>query len=402
MTYDAIIIGAGAAGTYCAIHAANRGLRVLLLDHNPELGAKIRVSGGGRCNFTNTGARADTYYSHNPHFPRAALARHRPQDVLDWFGARGITWHEKHLGQIFADQRSRGILAALHDALADSGATLHTATTLHEHRHDGSHYHLRTSRGDYRSPRLVIACGAPSYPKLGATDLALRIAKQHHIANYPYRPALVPLTLAEPPAALAGISHEVIIHCDGAPSFRDQLLYTHRGISGPAVLQISTWWQRGAAITLNHLPDLPADALVAAGAFPDRSAAFVNALHPSGPYYVHHWAPDPVEAVRCVREAGGAPVLAHPRARKRQRLLPEETIAQMAQAGLFGIERNHRDHAPEDRADVDRIARELGLAEFGSSDYHGTGKPNRIGENTTDLDIIAEVIAQGSIEVVQP
>ena len=117
---------------------------------------------------------------------------------------------------------------------------------------------------------------------------------------------------------------------------------------------------------------------------------------------MHHWAPDPVEAVRCVREAGGVPVLAHPRARKRQRLLPEETIAQMAQAGLFGIERNHRDHAPEDRADVDRIARELGLAEFGSSDYHGTGKPNRIGENTTDPDIIAEVIAQGSIEVVQP
>jgi len=130
-----------------------------------------------------------------------------------------------------------------------------------------------------------------------------------------------------------------------------------------------------------------ADALVAAGAFPDRSAAFVKALHPSGPYYVHHWAPDPVEAVRCVREAGGVPVLAHPRARKRQRLLPEAVIAQMAQAGLFGIERNHRDHAPEDRADVD---------------YHGIGKPNRIGENTTDPGIIAEVIAQGSIEVVQP
>ena len=145
-----------------------------------------------------------------------------------------------------------------------------------------------------------------------------------------------------------------------------------------------------------------ADALVAAGAFPDRSAAFVKALHPSGPYYVHHWAPDPVEAVRCVREAGGVPVLAHPRARKRQRLLPEAVIAQMTQAGLFGIERNHRDHAPEDRADVDRIARELGLAEFGSSDYHGTGKPNRIGENTTDPDVIAELIAQGHIAVVAP
>ena len=145
-----------------------------------------------------------------------------------------------------------------------------------------------------------------------------------------------------------------------------------------------------------------ADALVAAGAFPDRSAAFVKALHPSGPYYVHHWAPDPVDAVRCVRQAGGVPVLAHPRARKRQRLLPEAVIADMAEAGLFGIERDHRDHAPEDRADVERIAREMGLAMFGSSDYHGTGKPNRIGENTTDPQVIAEVIAQGCIEVVKP
>jgi len=145
-----------------------------------------------------------------------------------------------------------------------------------------------------------------------------------------------------------------------------------------------------------------ADALVAAGAFPDRSAAFVEALHPSGPYYVHHWAPDPVEAVRCVREAGGVPVLAHPRARKRQRLLPEAVIADMAAAGLFGIERDHRDHGPEDRADVERMAREMGLAMFGSSDYHGTGKPNRIGENTTDPDVIAEVVVQGCIEVVEP
>ena len=145
-----------------------------------------------------------------------------------------------------------------------------------------------------------------------------------------------------------------------------------------------------------------ADALVRAGCFPDRAAAFIHALHPSGPYYVHHWAPDPVEAVRCVREAGGVPVLAHPRARKRQRLLPEAVIADMAAAGLFGIERDHRDHGPEDRADVERMAREMGLAMFGSSDYHGTGKPNRIGENTTDPDVIAEVVVQGCIEVVEP
>ena len=145
-----------------------------------------------------------------------------------------------------------------------------------------------------------------------------------------------------------------------------------------------------------------ADALVRAGCFPDRAAAFIHALHPSGPYYVHHWAPDPVEAVRLVLKAGGVPVLAHPRARGRSRLLPEAVIGDMADAGLFGIERDHRDHGPQDRADVERIGCELGLALFGSSDYHGSGKPNRIGENTTDPATIAEVVKRGYIGVVEP
>ena len=145
-----------------------------------------------------------------------------------------------------------------------------------------------------------------------------------------------------------------------------------------------------------------ADALVRAGCFPDRGAAFVHALHPSGPYYVHHWAPDPVEAVRLVLKAGGVPVLAHPRARGRSRLLPEAVIGDMADAGLFGIERDHRDHGPQDRADVERIGGELGLALFGSSDYHGSGKPNRVGENTTDPATIAEVVKRGYIGVVEP
>ena len=145
-----------------------------------------------------------------------------------------------------------------------------------------------------------------------------------------------------------------------------------------------------------------ADALVRAGCFPDRGAAFVHALHPSGPYYVHHWAPDPVEAVRLVLKAGGVPVLAHPRARGRSRLLPEAVIGDMADAGLFGIERDHRDHGPQDRADVERIGGELGLALFGTSDYHGSGKPNRIGENTTDPATIAEVVKRGYIGVVEP
>ena len=145
-----------------------------------------------------------------------------------------------------------------------------------------------------------------------------------------------------------------------------------------------------------------ADALVAIGAFPDRSAAFVKALHPSGPYYVHHWAPDPVEAVRLVLAAGGVPVLAHPRARARQRLLPEDVIADMAAAGLFGIERDHRDQDAQDREDVDRIARRLHLMETGSSDYHGTGKPNLLGENLTSEYVYRDIEERGRLEVVRP
>ncbi len=145
-----------------------------------------------------------------------------------------------------------------------------------------------------------------------------------------------------------------------------------------------------------------ADALVSIGAFPDRSAAFVKVLHPSGPYYVHHWAPDPVDAVGLVRAAGGIPVLAHPRARMRQRLLPEAVIDEMAQAGLFGIERDHRDQTEADRVEVDRIAARLALKETGSSDYHGSGKPNRLGENLTSEDVLRSIEEQGHLEVLRP
>lgn len=145
-----------------------------------------------------------------------------------------------------------------------------------------------------------------------------------------------------------------------------------------------------------------ADALVAAGVFEDRSRAFSEVLHPRGPYFVHHWAPDPVEAVGLVLAAGGVPVLAHPRARARQRLLPVAIIDEMAEVGLFGIERDHRDHGPADRAEADAIAKRLRLAVFGSSDYHGTGKPNRLGENLTDPAVIDEVAERGRLEVVRP
>lgn len=145
-----------------------------------------------------------------------------------------------------------------------------------------------------------------------------------------------------------------------------------------------------------------ADALVARGVFPDRATAFQEVLHPSGSYYVHHWALDPAEGVELLLEAGGVPVLAHPKARARQRLLSDSTIEQMVEAGLFGIERDHRDHAPTDREAVDVLARRLGLAVFGSSDYHGKGKPNRLGENLTDPQVFAEVETRGRMKVVRP
>lgn len=145
-----------------------------------------------------------------------------------------------------------------------------------------------------------------------------------------------------------------------------------------------------------------ADALVAAGPFPDRSAVFAKVLHPSGPYYVHHWAPEPVDAVRMVRAAGGVPVLAHPRARARQRILPEAVIAEMAAAGLFGLERDHHDHTAEDREEVDRIARRLALQVTGSSDYHGSGKPNRLGENLTSEYVYRAIEAEAHLEVLRP
>ena len=281
-TFDAIIIGGGASGSYCAIHAAARGLRVCLLEHNRDIGAKIRVSGGGRCNYTNLHLSAEAYHGHNPAFVRSALARHNQWQVLDWFAARGITAEEKHQGQIFAAERARGILTALHDGLTASGVHPHHHIAIHSQHYDGDRYCVETSHGDFRAPQLVIACGGPSYPKLGASDYALRVAKQYGIRNYPFRPALVPLTLATPPVGLVGISHEVSITTAGAPSFRDDLLYTHRGISGPAVLQISSYRQKDVPILINHLPDLPADYLLARKrAHPQHNLA--HALRPHLP-----------------------------------------------------------------------------------------------------------------------
>lgn len=260
--FDVLIIGGGAAGCYCAIHAAQLGLSVAILERNHSIGAKIRVSGGGRCNLTNLYIAPEAYLSSNPNFVRSALARHTQWDFLTWLESHHLKTEEKTLGQLFCVQKSRGILAVLGQALIKHQVTVITDCTVTKLEKNSQGYCVESNQGQYQGIQCVIACGGPSFPKLGATDSALHFAKQLQIANIPFRPALVPFTLRSPQTELAGISTEVIVQTENAPSFRENLLYTHRGLSGPAILQISSYWQKGNPIYVDYLPDLATDFLL--------------------------------------------------------------------------------------------------------------------------------------------
>ncbi|WP_310469184.1 aminoacetone oxidase family FAD-binding enzyme [Sphingomonas sp.] len=251
--YDAIIIGAGAAGMYCAALAAQRGRKVLLLDHSPEPGRKILISGGGRCNFTNIGAGPANFLSANPHFAKSALSRHTPADFIALVERHHIAWHEKTLGQLFCDGSARQIVAMLLDECAAGG--VHTkfgsAATV-EHR-DGA-FETATAR----APSLVLASGGLSIPKLGATSFAYDTARRFGLKIVEPRPALVPLTLSGEEAlfsTLSGVSAEVVARA-GKGTFREAALFTHRGLSGPAILQISSYWRHGDPVAIDFLPDL--------------------------------------------------------------------------------------------------------------------------------------------------
>jgi len=250
--YDAIIIGAGAAGLYCAALAGQRGRRILLLDHMPNPGAKILISGGGRCNFTNLGAGPDNFLSANPHFAKWALTRHTPADFIAMVDRHGIAWHEKTLGQLFCDGSARQIVAMLLDecAAGQVDTAFGDAATV-EHR-DGA-FHVNGAS----APSLVLATGGLSIPKLGATSFAYDIARRFGLKIVEPRPALVPLTLAGGDALfsnLSGVSAEVIARA-GKGAFREAALFTHRGLSGPAILQISSYWRNGDAVGIDFLPD---------------------------------------------------------------------------------------------------------------------------------------------------
>jgi predicted Rossmann fold flavoprotein len=257
-TYDAVILGAGAAGMMCAAHAGARGGRVLVLDHAKAPGEKIRISGGGRCNFTNLHTGPENFISANPHFAKSALSRYTQHDFIALVDRHRIPWHEKTLGQLFCDTTAKDIIRMLLDEMA--GAELRLGTSVESAGRTPDGFTLRLTTGaEIASRHFVVACGGKSIPKMGASGLGYRIAAEFGHAVTETRPALVPLTFgAEDLAAikpLAGVAAPARVTCDGV-SFEEALLFTHRGLSGPAILQISSYWREKSPITVTFSPEI--------------------------------------------------------------------------------------------------------------------------------------------------
>jgi len=261
--FDVAVIGAGAAGMMCAAVAGQRGKRVVLIDHAEKLAEKIRISGGGRCNFTNIDTTPQNFLSQNPHFCKSALSRYTPKDFIDLIKRYAIPFHEKHKGQLFCDRSAEDIIQMLKAECDVGKVSWRMPTAVRKVGKQGEAFHITTDAGEIIAQQVVIATGGLSIPKIGATDFAFRIAKQFDIKLIEPRPALVPLTFSEADwqsfIPLAGISLEVDVATGDKKTggqFREDLLFTHRGLSGPAVLQISSYWKDSAALTLNLLPSL--------------------------------------------------------------------------------------------------------------------------------------------------
>ncbi len=262
-SHDVIILGAGGAGLFCAGIAAQRGRRVLVVDHAPEPGRKIVISGGGRCNFTNVGTSWDRYVSANPQFARSALGRYTAQDFIALVDRYGVAWHEKTLGQLFCDGSARQIVTMLLDEAA--GADIRLGQPIRDVTHADGVFTVRHGDRDATAPALVIATGGPSIPKLGATGFAYDLAKRFGLKLVEPRPALVPLTLPPGDALfreLSGVATEVVAGA-GKATFREAALFTHRGLSGPAILQASSYWRHREAVTIDFVPDQPPGWLLA-------------------------------------------------------------------------------------------------------------------------------------------
>jgi predicted Rossmann fold flavoprotein len=318
-TFDVIILGGGAAGLMCAIEAGKRGMRVLVLEHAGSIGKKILISGGGRCNFTNIHCQPGNFLSANPHFCKSALARYTPADFIALVEKHHIRYHEKTLGQLFCDGSAREIVNMLEQECKGTGVQIAVNTAAAEVRYEDG-FTVQTARDEFQTASLVVATGGLSIPKMGATSFGYDLAGQFGIAIVECRPALVPFTLApedrERYCDLAGVSAEAVVSVvQGAtPPFREKLLITHRGLSGPAILQISSYWKAPAPIAIDLAPgeDLTAplrepnarrDATAAKAAFrrvlPNRLADRWVDLHPPQDWTnrgliemernVHHW-----------------------------------------------------------------------------------------------------------------
>ncbi|MGC4250012.1 MAG: NAD(P)/FAD-dependent oxidoreductase [Sphingobium sp.] len=264
--YDLIVLGAGGAGLMCAATAGQRGRRVLVIDHAPQAGKKILISGGGRCNFTNIHTAPDRYLSANPHFAKSALGRYTPSDFLALVERHQIAWHEKTLGQLFCDGSARQIVAMLLEECAAGGVDVRLAHPIAAVDHADARYRVTHGDRTASAPALAIATGGPSIPKMGATGFAYDLARRFGLKVVEPRPALVPLTLGGEDLlfrSLSGVSAEVVARA-GKTAFREAALLTHRGLSGPAILQISSYWRHGQPIDLDFLPDRPQGWLIEA------------------------------------------------------------------------------------------------------------------------------------------
>ena len=258
--FDTVVLGAGAAGMMCAIHAAARGGRVLIVDHARAPGEKIRISGGGRCNFTNIGTSARNFLSSNPHFAKSALGRYTQHDFVALVEKHGIAYHEKTLGQLFCNDSAKQIITMLLDEMAQAGCELRLGTTLEGLARSDDGFAVRLGgdgAADIRCRHFVVASGGKSIPKMGASSLGYQIAGQFGLALTETRPALVPLTFGEEVLAgfreIAGVAADARVSC-GKASFEEALLFTHRGLSGPAILQISSYWRESQPIRIAFLP----------------------------------------------------------------------------------------------------------------------------------------------------
>lgn len=300
MNFDVLIIGGGAAGLMCALTAGQRGKRVLLIEHAERCGKKILMSGGGRCNFTNIGATPTQYLSANPHFCKSALARYTPADFIEMVERHGIAYHEKELGQLFCDESSKHIVRMLLDECQWAGVRIETSCSVDAIELIDTDFLVRSTHGVFTSSALVIASGGLSIPRMGASSFGFQVASQFGHDVLPTRAGLVPLTLSvshlERVADLSGISLPVEAGV-GKQRFRNAMLLTHRGLSGPAILQISSYWREGDALLINLLPDHDIAELLAGWQHDRRDAQLQTLLSEVLPKrfaqrLCEHWLPN--------------------------------------------------------------------------------------------------------------